>query len=111
MLLEKLTAMTIDYLQYQVGYGAVAVQLFESSAFLCSPEIYREFALPYQQKIFDALRGKVTTIQFAREWNGLSELKDAGADIISLPSTVSIREARKALGEDLIVQGNLSNRL
>lgn len=110
-LLGKLTEMTIDYLLYQVESGAAAVQLFESAAFLCSPEVYREFALPYQQKIFNALRGKVTTIQFAREWEGLEDLRNAGADIISLPSSVSIKEARQALGDDLIVQGNLSNRL
>lgn len=111
VLLDKLTNMTIDYLLYQVGVGAAAVQLFESAAFLCSPELYREFALPYQQRVFDALRGKVTTIQFAREWGVLEDLQSAGADVISLPSSVSIRDARGVLGRDQVVQGNLSNRL
>lgn len=111
VLLEKLTDMTIEYLKYQIGSGAAAVQLFESAAFLCSQEIYAEFALPYQQKIFDAIRGSVPTIQFAREWENLSDLKAAGSDIISLPSSVSVRDARQELGRDLVVQGNLSNRL
>jgi uroporphyrinogen decarboxylase len=111
VLLDKLTGMTIDYLLYQVGVGAAAVQLFESAAFLCSPEIYGEFALPYQRRIFEALRGKVTTIQFSREWGVLEDLQSAGADIVSLPSSVTIREARGVLGEEQIVQGNLSNGL
>ncbi len=111
VLLDKLTQMTIPYLEYQVAHGAVAVQLFESAAFLMTPELYREFALPYQQRIFDALRGKVKTIQFAREWDNLGDLSAAGADIVSLPSSVSIREARAVLGADQVVQGNLSNRL
>jgi len=46
--LDKLTDVTIDYLRMQIEAGAAAVQLFESCAFLLSPEQYREFALPYQ---------------------------------------------------------------
>lgn len=111
LLLEKLTEMTIPYLEYQVAHGAAAVQLFESAAFLLTPEQYREFALPYQQRIFNALRGKVHTIQFAREWDVLEDLGAAGADIVSLPSSVTIQEAREVLGQDQVVQGNLSNRL
>ena len=111
VLLEKLTEMTIPYLEYQVAHGAAAVQLFESAAFLMTPEQYNEFALPYQQRIFDALRGKVKTIQFAREWDRIADLGAAGADIVSLPSSVSVREARAVLGQDQIIQGNLSNLL
>ena len=111
VLLDALTKMTIHYLEYQVAHGAAAVQLFESAAFLLSPEQYHEFALPYQQRIFNALRGHVSTIQFAREWDTLEDLGAAGADIVSLPSSVSIHEARQVLGQDQVVQGNLSNRL
>jgi len=111
VLLEKLTEMTIPYLEYQICHGAVAVQLFESAAFLMTPEQYNEFALPYQQRIFKALKGKVKTIQFAREWDNLQSLGKAGADIVSLPNSVSIHDARAVLGQDQIVQGNLSNRL
>ena len=38
-LLEKLTQMTIDYLNYQLAQGAQAVQLFESFADKLSPEL------------------------------------------------------------------------
>jgi uroporphyrinogen decarboxylase len=110
-LLDKLTVMTIDYLKLQVEAGAAALQLFESAAYLLTEQTYREFALPYQQRIFDALRGTVPTIMFAREWNNLEQLGAAGADILSLPSTVTITEARRRLGDGLVVQGNLDNRL
>lgn len=111
VLLEKLTEMTIPYLDYQIKHGAAGVQLFESAAFLCTPEQYRTFALPYQKKIFAALKGKVPTIQFAREWDNVAELGEAGADVVSLPSSVSIRDARAILGQNQVLQGNLSNRL
>ena len=91
--------------------GVAAVQLFESAAFLLEPDLYREFALPYQQRVFAALKGVVPTIQFARQWENLGDLDAAGADIISLPSSVSIAEARAQLGEGRVLQGNLDNHL
>jgi uroporphyrinogen decarboxylase len=110
-LLDKLTAMTIDYLRYQSDCGAVAVQLFESAAFVLEPGVYREFALPYQKRICDALKGTVPTIIFARDWANLQDLDDAGADIISLPASISISAARAQLGRHRVFQGNLDNRL
>ncbi len=118
-LLDRLTVMTIDYLRFQAASGACAVQLFESAAVLCKlgadekkgAATYREFAIPYQQRIFAALRGVVPTVHFAREWTALEDLDAAGADIISLPAQVSIREARERLGERRAFQGNLDNEL
>lgn len=110
-LLDRITEMTIDYLTYQARCGVAAVQLFESAAFLLSHAQYQEFALPYQQRIFAALKGVVPTINFARQWDGLDDLDAAGADIISLPASIGIREARAHLGADRVFQGNLDNYL
>jgi uroporphyrinogen decarboxylase len=55
-LLEKLTAVTIDYLTMQVEAGAQAIQLFDSWAGLHDEATYREFSLPYNQRVFEALR-------------------------------------------------------
>ncbi len=110
-LLDKLTRMTIDYLKYQIESGAFAVQLFESAAFLLSTQIYEEFALPYHQRIFEALQGLAPTIMFARQWGDVRDLEASGADILSIDSSLSIAEARAIVGEDRVIQGNLSNRL
>ena len=110
-LLEKLTDMTIDYLKLQIAAGAAAVQLFESAANLLSREQYETWALPYQQRIFEALRATVPTIIFARDWADASHLKSSGADILSLSDKVSITEARKQFGDAQVLQGNLDNRL
>jgi uroporphyrinogen decarboxylase len=110
-LLDKLTAMTIDYLKLQAEAGAEAVQLFESAAYLFSAAEYEEFALPYQQRIFEALRGVVRTIAFARDPADVALVDAAGADVLSLPSTITVSEARARFGRDRVVQGNLSNRL
>lgn len=109
--LGRIADATIDYLRYQAEHGVAAVQLFESVAYLLTVEEYREFALPYQQRIFSALRGLVPTIQFAREFPHLDLLAAAGASILSLPASVSVSAARAALGPDTVVQGNLDNHL
>lgn len=109
--LETVSDLTIEYLLYQRDHGAVAVQLFESAAFLCDDAFYRDFCLPYQQRIFAGLKGKAPTMNFAREWKDLDSLDAAGADVISLPAEISIAEARAKLGEDRVFQGNLDNRL
>ncbi len=110
-LLEKLTALTVEYLMMQIEAGADAVQLFESAATLLSPESYRRFALPWQQRVMAELRGRVPTIIFARDWSDLDTLAAAGADILSLSSALSIRKVRQQLGPGQPLQGNLDNRL
>lgn len=110
-LLDKLTDMTIGYLRYQIDHGAAAIQLFESAAYLLTPEQYRTLALPTHQRIFDALRGTAPTIMFAREWDDVQDLDASGADILSLPSSISIAEARTIAGNDRVMQGNLDNKL
>ncbi|MDK1021497.1 MAG: uroporphyrinogen decarboxylase family protein, partial [Candidatus Hydrogenedentes bacterium] len=110
-LLDKLTEITVNYLKYQIESGAYAVQLFESAAYLVTPQIYNEFALPYQQRIFEALRGLAPTIVFARAWPNIGDLDASGADILSIDSSTTIAEARAIVGETRVIQGNLSNRL
>lgn len=111
-LLELLTTVTIDYLRLQINAGAVAVQLFESAAHLLSPARYKEFALPYQQRVFDALKAEdVFTIMFAREWEDIDLLDASGADILSLHSHIAIADARAVVGRERVIQGNLDNRL
>jgi len=110
-LLDRLTTVTIESLRYQIACGAAAVQLFESAAYLLNEAEYQAFALPYQQRIFEALGHDVPTIVFARAWPHIADLGAAGASIVSLPGEISIGQARAELGRDRVVQGNLDNEL
>jgi len=109
-LLEMLSEMTIDYLNYQIQCGAAAVQLFESAAHLLSASDYESFALPYQKWVLEAV-DTAPRIMFARERPELNLLAQTGADVISLPSSVSISAAREHFGPQQALQGNLDNRL
>ena len=48
-LLELLTTMTVDYLNYQMATGADAVQLFESFADVIPLELYKKYVQPTQE--------------------------------------------------------------
>ncbi len=109
--LRLLTTMTIDYLKFQAESGVLAVQLFESAAHFLTADEYQEFALPYQQEIFQALRGHVATICFAHNWRNAHDLKASGADVVSLPAGISLAAAREMLGDKIVLQGNISNQL
>jgi uroporphyrinogen decarboxylase len=108
--LAKLADLMADYLLYQAESGADAVQLFESAAPLFDPATYREFAVPYQQRVRDALRGHVPIILFARDWPHLEDYTAVEPEVISLPASVNVADAREALGDRVALQGNLSNR-
>ena len=110
VLLQKLTRITVDYLDLQIEAGVAAVQLFESAADLLSVDEYEEFALPYHQEIFSRISG-TTTILFAKNFYDLQLLRRSGATIINLPSGITFKSARQVLGDNIVLQGNLSNYL
>ncbi|MCB9782453.1 MAG: uroporphyrinogen decarboxylase [Candidatus Omnitrophica bacterium] len=110
-LMEKLSAVTSNYLDYQIESGAQAVQLFESIADLLSEEEYKEFALPYQVRVFESMRSNAPKILFAKQFPHVGLMKKSRADVLSVSSLRSLSEIREELGEDTVLQGNVSNRL
>lgn len=107
-LLEMITETVGTYLEAQLDAGAPAVQLFDTWAGSLSRHDYEVFALPYQQKIFNRLRGKGATVIYVNGSAGRIDLLDrAGADVVSLDWRTPYSEARSLLGPDRIIQGNL----
>jgi uroporphyrinogen decarboxylase len=104
-LLSSFADVVRDYLEFQIGNGADAVQLFDTYAGTLTPEDYREFILPLHREILSGLRAP--SIVFVRRMGGrLDLLADSGADVVGLDWTVGMAEAREQLG-DVPVQGNL----
>ncbi|BAS26564.1 uroporphyrinogen decarboxylase [Limnochorda pilosa] len=108
-LMERLADVTLAYLRAQVEAGAQAVQIFDSWVGALSPDDYREHVLPHSRRVLDGLRATgVPVIHFAVQASGYLELiKEAGGDVIGLDWRVDIGEARRRLGPDVAVQGNL----
>ena len=110
-LLETLADQTADYLAYQIESGADAVQLFESCADLLDAPQYREFALPYQVRVFEQLGRRVPRILFAKEQPDVALLVESGADVLSVGRCVDLAAARRQWGERVAFQGNVDNEL
>jgi uroporphyrinogen decarboxylase len=110
LLMDKLTTLTIDYLNYQIESGVHMVQLFDTWAGILSAEDYNCFIKPYVSKIFASLDkiGKVPRVYYV---NGshhlLPTIGDLGADVIGLDWRADIHRVKNMIGDKVALQGNL----
>jgi uroporphyrinogen decarboxylase len=116
-LLKKIAETVTAYLNAQIEAGAQVVQLFDTWAGDLSAGDYEEFAMPYQQQIFEKLhRGPegllVPAILYV---NGCSHIlnlmANSGANVLSIDWRLDIGEARRRLKDagfqNIALQGNL----
>ena len=106
-LLEKISRITISYLNGQIAAGAHAVQIFDTWVGCLDPSDYREFVLPHTRRVIRALRPGTPVIHFGTQTGSLLPLlKEAGGDVIGLDWRVDLPRTWESLG-DVAVQGNL----
>ena len=108
-LLDWLTVMTVDYLNFQIASGAHAVQLFESFADVIPLEIYKKFVQPSHEKIFSALATTAPSILFTKESPHLDLMLQSGASVLSVGNCIDLEHAQKQAPE-MIFQGNVDNK-
>jgi uroporphyrinogen decarboxylase len=110
-LLGKLADNIATYVRYQIDCGAQVVQMFDSWAGQMSPIDYRTFALPYQQRVVQQVKAThpdTPLILYISGSAGVLELMgESGVDIVSVDWTVDMADARRRLGPDRVVQGNI----
>lgn len=108
-LLEKCTEVAIAFACAQIDAGAQIIGLGEAVASQISPRMYREFALPYEQRIFAAVRAKGGIPRLHICGNTTHLLKDmalSGALIVDIDWMVNMRQAVEAMNGSLVC-GNL----
>jgi uroporphyrinogen decarboxylase len=108
-LLDRIARATAEYLKSQIAAGASIVQLFDTWAGELSPSEYHAFELPATQSIFEALHGHVAAkILFAKGSSPhLESLAKSGADVVSVDWKTDLAEARRKLGRQVALQGNV----
>jgi uroporphyrinogen decarboxylase len=108
-LLAKLTDTIAEYAAAQVAAGAQAIQIFDTWAGELSPGAFERFALPYQQRVIERVRrAGVPAILFVNGCAGVLDLLErSGADVLSIDWRIGLDAVRKALGEDVALQGNV----
>lgn len=112
-ILETTAQTVIQYLNAQIAAGAQAVMIFDSWGGALSHNAYQEFSLNYMQKIVNGLTREadgriVPRIVFTKGgalW--LEAQANIGADALGLDWTVDIGEARRRVGNQVALQGNM----
>ncbi|MBO1348844.1 MAG: uroporphyrinogen decarboxylase [Hormoscilla sp. GUM202] len=111
LFLEKLADAIATYICYQIESGAQVVQMFDSWAGHLSPQDYEIFALPYHKKVVDQVKKvypDTPLILYISGSAGVLELMaKSGVDMVSVDWTVDMADARKRLGANMKVQGNV----
>ncbi len=115
--LHALLSVTADaviaYLSAQRAAGAQALQVFDTWGGVLSPAMYREFSLPYLQRIAQGLeRGegaqRTPLILFGKGTAAyLEDLAATGAEGVGVDWLVELGEAARRTGGRVALQGNL----
>lgn len=95
-LLELLTETEIAFARAQVLAGADIIGLGDAIASTISPKMYRQFALPYEQRIFAAVRemGAIPRLHICGNTNKIvADMARSGAQIIDLDWMVDFGKA------------------
>ena len=108
-LLDRLTEMTVSYLNAQIDAGAQAVQLFDTWAGILAPADYRRWVLPTHRAIAERVdRTRAPLILYVNDGaHVLDEMAEAGADVLSLDWRVDLAQAAERVGGRASLQGNL----
>jgi len=108
-LMEKVSETVIRYVKAQTAAGVQAVQIFDTWAGMLSPADYLNYVLPYTMRVIQAVKAPgVPVINFVGNSQGIMPLvAQAGGDVIGVDWRIDIAEARRQVGMDKAVQGNL----
>jgi uroporphyrinogen decarboxylase len=117
--MDRLAQHAVASIDSQLRAGARAFQLFDSWAGALSGRDYERFVLPYSARVFTELaelHPGVPGIHFGIGCDHLLErfqraMGSAAPRVLGLDWRTSIADARRRMGADLVVQGNLDPAL
>ncbi len=108
-LLEICARVEIAFARAQIEAGADIIGLGDAIASQISPAMYRRFALPYEQRIFEAVHamGGLARLHICGNTNHLiAGMVASGADIIDLDWMVDMQSACQQFGDQVSFLGN-----
>jgi MtaA/CmuA family methyltransferase len=108
-LLEMCTEVAIAFARAQIEAGADIIGLGDAVGSLVSPDMYRRFALPYEQRIFAAVHemGAIARLHICGDTNGIvADMVESGADIVDLDWMVNMESAAAQYGDQVSFCGN-----
>jgi MtaA/CmuA family methyltransferase len=111
-LLEHIVEVEIAFAVAQVEAGATIIGLGDAISSQVGPQFYRRFALPYEQRIFEAVRaaGAIPRLHICGDTTSIVPgMAASGAAIIDLDWQVDLAQARvdvDAIDPDIALCGN-----
>ena len=107
-LMRRLVSSLILYIKAQIDAGCQGIQLFDSWAGCLSPSDYRQYVLPHTKAIIDAMPPEVPIINFLTGNPALLPQQiEAGGQVLGIDWRMDMVEARRIIGPDRAIQGNL----
>ena len=108
-LLDRVTTNLIAHARAQAEAGCDAIQLFDSTAGELAPAELHRFAFGWSKKVVDGLKDlDVPIIYFARNVGAhFASTLEVGADVLGVDWTIPMEKARKQVGPDIALMGNL----
>ena len=112
-LLDTVSRSVALYLNAQIEAGAQTVMIFDTWGGALTPADYCRFSLQPMERIIRSLKResdgrKVPVILFTKnggQW--LEAMADTGADALGLDWTTDLADARRRVGDQVALQGNL----
>jgi len=112
-LLDTISRSVSLYLNAQIEAGAQTVMIFDTWGGALTPSDYCRFSLRPMEQIIHSLKRendgrKVPVILFTKnggQW--LEAMTDTGADALGLDWTTDLADARRRVGDQVALQGNL----
>ena len=114
--IEARVPFTLNWAKELADLGAPCIWIGEglASSTLISPQMYKEFVLPYEEKVVSYIHslGLPCIIHICGNATPILELiAQSGADCLELDWQVDIGHAKKAIGNSMCLKGNLNTTL
>ena len=110
-ILEFLTAVVIDFAIAQLQAGAPMIGAGDAAASLVSAGMYRQFALPYEQRVCAAIQGAGGLVKLhicGKTSHLLKDMVKTGADLFNVDHLVNLQTALAVYGAaGKCLKGNL----
>jgi MtaA/CmuA family methyltransferase len=110
-LFEFVVEMELRYARAQIDAGADLIGIGDAAASLVGPRFYEEFVWLYEKKLVDGLHALGVPVRLhicgntSRILDGMGRLE---CEIVDLDYLASLADARRAMGPDQILLGNLN---
>lgn len=109
-LFEFVNDMELNFARFQIEAGVDVMGLGDAAASLVGPELYEEFAWPYEKKLIDGIHelGAAVRLHICGNTRDILEgIGRLGCEIVDLDYLVPVSEAREKMGQGQIICGNI----